>query len=117
MKYYLKSGNKGVIPVHIESVSPTGKYFVGWHTESRSTIYLYKTLYEDSGNIYGEQIMGCSGSSDVLTGFGKVIWYEEYGFVKVIFRVWCSFESESKRLYFDRELYEKMKKLNLNLEK
>lgn len=110
MQYFTKSDNNTNIPVHLESVSPTGQYFVGWHSASRGTIYLYRKLRETDDAVYGEPIKQCSGSDDVGTGFKGVVWYEEYGFVKIIFRTWCSMDSESVRLYFDRELYEKKKK-------
>lgn len=32
MNYFTKSDNNTDIPVHLESVSPSGNYFVGWHT-------------------------------------------------------------------------------------
>ncbi|MCM1008902.1 MAG: hypothetical protein NC485_13480 [Ruminococcus flavefaciens] len=110
MNYFTKSDDNTNIPVHLESVSPTGKYFVGWHSESRETIYLYRTLYKTDDVVYGEPIKQCSGSDDVGAGLNGVVWYEEYGFVKIIFRIWCTMNSESVRLYFDRELYEKKKK-------
>ncbi|MDE6020995.1 MAG: hypothetical protein K2H01_08385 [Ruminococcus sp.] len=110
MQYFTKSDNNTNVSVHLESVSPTGKYFVGWHSESREIIYLYRTLYQTDDAVYGEPIKQCSGSDDVLTGFQSVAWYEEYGFVKIIFHIWCTMDSESVRLYFDRELYERKKK-------
>ncbi|MGN0574912.1 MAG: hypothetical protein ACI4J2_02685 [Ruminococcus sp.] len=110
MKYFFESENKENVPVHIESVSPTGNYFVGWHTEARSSLCLYRKLRETDDEVYGEKLSECSGSSDEGTGFKGVVWYEEYGFVKVIFRCWCTMDTESVRLFFDRELYEKKKK-------
>ncbi|MCM1530485.1 MAG: hypothetical protein NC093_10890 [Alistipes sp.] len=110
MNYFTKSGENTNIPVHPESVSPSGKYFVGWHSESRGTIYLYRTLYKTDNAVYGKPIKQCSGSDDVGTGLKAVVWYEEYGFVKIIFRIWCTMDTESVRLYFDRELYERKKK-------
>ncbi len=107
MNYFIKSDN---IPVNLESVSPTGKYFVGWHSASRATMSLYRTLYQTEDAVYGEPIMECSGSDDIGTGFKGVVWYEEYGFVKIIFRIWGTMDSESVRLYFDRELYERKRK-------
>ena len=110
MNYIIKSDDNTNIPVHLESVSPTGKYFVGWHSGSRETIYLYRTLYITDDAVYGEPIKQCSGSDDVGTGFKAVAWYEEYGFVKIIFHIWCTMDDVSVRLYFDRELYGKKKK-------
>lgn len=110
MQYFTKTDHNTNIPVHLESVSQTGNYFIGWHSASRGIIYLYRKLRETDDAVYGEPIKQCSGSDDVGTGFKGVVWYEEYGFVKIIFRIWCTMDSESVRLYFDRELYERKKK-------
>lgn len=110
MQQFTKSDNNTNIPVHLESVFPTGQYFVGWHSASRETIYLYRKLCETDDEIYGEPIKQCSSSNYVGTGLKGVVWYEEYGFVKIIFRIWCSMDSKSVQLYFDRELYERKKK-------
>ncbi|MBO5320437.1 MAG: hypothetical protein J6B01_11625 [Ruminococcus sp.] len=110
MQYFTKSDNNTNIPVHLESVSPSGNYFVGWHTKSRSIIHLYRKLSQTDDAVYGETIDQSDRSDDVGTGFSSVVWYEEYGFVKFIFRDWDSFESESVRFYFDRDLYERKRK-------
>lgn len=110
MQYFTKSDDNTNIPVHLESVSPTGNYFIGWNSASRENIYLYRKLRKTDDVIYCEPIKECSGSDDIGTGFKGVVWYEEYGFVKMIFRIWGTMDSESVRLYFDRELYERKKK-------
>ncbi len=110
MKYFVKVGNKKYVPVHLESVSTTGQYFIGWHTKSRTSIYFYQTVRQKGGKVYGKIITSREPFDDVNEGLGKIVWFEEYGFVKVVFHVWGSMESESKRIYFDRDLYERKKK-------
>lgn len=110
MKYFTKSDDNTFIPVNLVSVSPKGSYFAGWHTETREMVYLYRRLWESGDEVYGEPIKQCSGSDDVGTGLKNVVWYEEYGFVKIIFRKWCTMDTETVRLYFDRELYERKRK-------
>jgi len=109
LKYYVKLGNKKYAQVHLESVSPTGQYFIGWHTKCRSSIYFYQTVRKKGGKVYGKIVTSREPFDDINEGFGKVVWFEEYGFVKIIFHVWCTMESESKRIYFDRDLYEQKK--------
>lgn len=110
MQYFTKSDNNTDISVHLESLSPSGNYFLGWHAKSRSIIHLYRKLSQTNDAVYGESINYTSRGDDVRIGFSGVVWYEEYGFVKICFNSWGSFESESVRLYFDRELYERKKK-------
>ena len=77
MQYFTKTDHNTNIPVQLESVSPTGSYFIGWHSASRGIIYLYRKLRETDDAVYGEPIKQCSGSDDVGTGFKGVVWYEE----------------------------------------
>ena len=110
MQYFTKTDKGENIPVHLESVSPSGKYFVGWHTKSRSIIHLYRKLSQTGDAVYGESMNYTSCGDDVGTSFSGVVWHEEYGFVKICFNSWDSFESESVRFYFDRDLYERKRK-------
>lgn len=110
MQYFTKSDKGENIPVHLESVSPSGNYFVGWHTRSRSIIHLYHKLSKTEDAVYGESINYTRRGDDVGTSFSGVVWHEEYGFVKICFNNWGSFESESVRFYFDRDLYERKRK-------
>lgn len=110
MQYFTKTDKGETIPVHLESVSPSGNYFVGWHTRSRGIIHLYRKLSQMDDAVYGESINYTNYGDDVGIGFSGVVWYEEYGFVKIRFHSWDSFESESVRFYFDRDLYERKRK-------
>lgn len=110
MQYFTNTDKGETIPVHMESVSPSGNYFVGWHTKSRSIIHLYRKLSQTDDAVYGESMNYTSRGDDVGTSFSGVVWHEEYGFVKICFNNWGSFESESVRFYFDRDLYERKRK-------
>ncbi len=110
MNYFAKSENGNTVPVNLESVSHTGEYFVARYPESRERICLFRTIRKTYDEVYGTEIESYHDYSDTERCFQKVVWYEEYGFVKLIFHIWCTFDSESVRLYFDRELYEKKKK-------
>lgn len=110
MKYFTKSDDNTNIPVRLASVSPTGKYFVGRDSGYVDTINLYRTLHQTEGEVYGETIMSTKSFYEDSATFKGVEWFEEYGFVKIIFHIWEIFDNETTRLYFDRELYERNKK-------
>lgn len=81
-----------------------------YHSHHRMNSFQAAKLRESDDEVYGEKMSECNGSSDEGTGFKGVVWHEEYGFVKVIFRCWCTIDTETVRLYFDRELYQKRRK-------
>ncbi len=110
MKYFAKSEGKKLLPVNTKSVSPTGKYFVGRYAELRETIFLFRTIHKKNNKVRGVEIMSYHNYLDTEAVFQDVVWYEEYGFLKLIFHIWGSMDSKSVRLYFDRELFEKKKK-------
>lgn len=110
MQYFTNTDKGETIPVHMESVSPSGNYFVGWHTQSRSIIHLYRKLSKTDDAVYGESMNYTSRGDDVGTSFSGVVWKEEYGFVKICFNSWDSMDGESVRFYLDRDLYERKRK-------
>ncbi len=110
MKYFAETENGNAVPVNLESVSPTGEHFIARYAESWERICLFRTIRKTDDEVHGTEIESYHDYSDTERSFQKVVWYEEYGFVKLIFHTWCTFDSESVRLYFDRELYEKKKK-------
>lgn len=108
MKYFVKGQNGRNILINMISLSPTGKYFV-----ARTDGYtVFKITEKDDEDVYGTAVTSGVDYSDedgFPVRFSGVEWFEEYGFVKIVFSNWDTFERESARFYLDRELYERKK--------
>ncbi|MGN0593455.1 MAG: hypothetical protein ACI4JQ_09445 [Ruminococcus sp.] len=108
MNYFVMDKNEQEIPVRLISLSPTGSYFVA-KTKGYTVFRVVKT---DGENVYGTAVTSGVDYSDedgYPTHFQKVAWFEEYGFVKILFCNWDTWEQESARLYMDRALYDRKK--------
>ncbi len=110
MHYFAKTKNGEAVPVDSVSVSPSGRYFVGRYARSREEMWLFRTVHKTDDAVYGEEVTSHHNYLDTETAPGNVVWYEEYGFAKLVFHFWGSMDSKSVRLFFDRELYERKKK-------
>lgn len=108
MNYYVKDENGNDILINMISLSPTGNYFV-----ARTDGYtVFKVVKKDGENVYGIAVTSGVDYSDedgFPVRFSCVEWLEEYGFGKIVFSNWDTFERESARFYLDRELYERKK--------
>ena len=108
MNYFITDKSGNIVPADMISLSPTGRYFVA----KADSYVVFHVVRTDGENVYGTAVTrGVDYSDD--TGypvhFQSVAWYEAYGFVKIIFSRWDTFEKETARLYFDRDLYNRKK--------
>ncbi len=107
--------------VEVLSVSPSEEYLVCYcypiskdgKKFLRNKEYFTLLKKEDTGCV--PIVCKCCGetrdSSHDFVFFSEIIWMEEYGFVKIVFKDVDTWNDTVQRIYFDRELYEKEKKL------
>lgn len=111
----------GLFFVEVLSFSPSEEYFVCYcyplskdgKKFVRNKEYFSLLKKEDAS--FETIICKCCGEvwdkSHDFVFFSEIVWMEEYGFVKIVFKNADTWEDTVQRIYFDRELYEKRKEV------
>lgn len=110
MNYIVINENQELLPVSIISNSPSGRYFAA----NVNGYTVFKVIRKENNTVYGITVtkgVNYANEEGYPIHFNKVVWYEQFGFAKILFSDWNSLEDITARLYFDRDLHNRKKQL------